>query len=94
MGVSRETPDVATKPKCYDLINILVRSAVPLAYPDAASVCRPQGTRRRRAANDDALPGWPGRMGVQGCIRECMGTHGSFPIKRISNWACFIWVQF
>ena len=25
MGVSRETPNVTTKPKCYDLANILVR---------------------------------------------------------------------
>ena len=25
MDFSRETPDVTTKPKCYDLTNILVR---------------------------------------------------------------------
>ena len=33
MDVSRETPDVTTKPKCYDLSNILVRNpAVALAF--------------------------------------------------------------
>ena len=30
MDVSRETPDVTTKPKCYDLANVLVRRGRPL----------------------------------------------------------------
>ena len=31
MDVSRETPDVKTKPKCYDLTDLLVRTWLYLA---------------------------------------------------------------
>ena len=31
MDVSRETPDVTSKPKCYDLTNLLVRTTHVMA---------------------------------------------------------------
>ena len=51
MDVSRETPDVTTKPKCYDLTNILVSQRGPTAWADLTSVAQALRTQNSHAAS-------------------------------------------
>ena len=53
MDVSRETPDVTTKPKCYDLTNILVLR-LPRAVPEL-SFCREAPASRATELGEKAV---------------------------------------
>ena len=74
MDVSRQTPDATTKPKWYDLANILVRSQS--AGDDRSVICTPCGAAPRGAV-------------VAPAVRR-QKTAGDGAAERLFSWARFV----
>ena len=74
MDVSRETPDVTTKPKCYDLTDILVRSQ---ARPDPRLSTRAWGNLQlRRRIHRGVADVDVGRADVVGRVDDALDRQG------------------